>query len=273
MPTKNEVFGTDTPVALVTGSGARRVGRAIAEAFVHHGYRVVLHANHSIDAAEKLVDTLRQQGHAISLVTGAVEQESTVERWLAEILACYSRIDAVVNAAAVWTPQPLESSTAANFELSFRVNTLGPALVAKTFGMHMVSQSHGGAIINLGDWAVSRPYREFAPYFVSKGAIEVLTHTMAIELGLRNPNIRVNAVLPGPVLLADGIPEVRRKKIVEQSLLKRAGTVDDVASAVLFLAESPFITGVCLPVDGGRSIYAGPTSDPMAHPEYHSNDE
>lgn len=271
MRSKLEIFGTESPVALVTGSGAARVGRVIAEAFIEHGYQVVLHAHRSIEAAEARLQELRASGHSVSLVSGAVEDEAAVSDWLREILEKHGRIDVVVNAAAVWTPQPLELTTSVDFERAFRVNTLGPALVAKTFGLQMVAQSQGGAIINIGDWALVRPYLQFASYFVSKGAIEVLTQTMAVELASRNPKIRVNAVLPGPVLFADGISIDRQERILQQSLLKRLGTPMDVAEAVLFLAESPFITGVCLPVDGGRSIYAGPASDPIAHPYFNGD--
>jgi pteridine reductase len=271
MRSKLEIFGTESPVALVTGSGAARVGRAIAEEFLEQGYQVVLHARRSIAIAEARLQELRASGHSVSLVSGAVEDEAAVSDWLREILEKHARIDVVVNAAAVWTPQPLEKTTSVDFEQAFRVNTLGPALVAKIFGLQMAAQSHGGAIINIGDWAVVRPYKRFAAYFVSKGAIEVLTRTMAVELSSRNPKIRVNAVLPGPVLLAEGISNDRQERILQQSLLKRLGTAMDVAEAVLFLAESPFITGVCLPVDGGRSIYAGPASDPIAHPEYNQD--
>jgi pteridine reductase len=121
--------------------------------------------------------------------------------------------------------------------------------------------------VNIGDWAVVRPYRDFAHYFLSKGSIGALTKSMAIELACRNPRIRVNAVLPGPVKMAAGISEQRVQKIVSECLLRREGTADDVAQAVLFLATSPFVTGICLPVDGGRSIYAGPSADPIAHPD------
>jgi pteridine reductase len=81
---------------------------------------------------------------------------------------------------------------------------------------------------------------------------------MAVELAARNPRVRVNAILPGPVLFPDDLSEAERTQIVEATLVKRPGTPDDVAGAVVFLIENSFITGVCLPVDGGRSIFAPP---------------
>ena len=265
---RHQVFGTDRPVVFVTGSSAPRVGRVIAENFLQAGYRVVLHAHHVETSLPSEIESLRSSGDDVDFVSGAIEQEENVQCWVQHILRSRGRIDVVVNSAAVWQPQPLEQLSAAEVEHAFRINTLGPTLVAKHFGLAMVKQISGGVVINIGDWAVVRPYKDFAHYFVSKGAIETLTTTMAVELANRNPRVRVNAVLPGPVLLAEGISVERQQQIIAHSLVKRAGTPMDVARAVLFLAENSFLTGVCLPVDGGRSIYAGPSVDPHAHPEY-----
>jgi pteridine reductase len=117
--------------------------------------------------------------------------------------------------------------------------------------MIMREQAQGGAIVNIGDWATERPYREYAAYFISKGAIPTLTRTFAVELA---PKVRVNAVLPGPVLLPETVSEADRRRAVKGTLLGRAGTPENVALAVMALFENDFITGVCLPVDGGRTL-------------------
>ena len=132
----------------------------------------------------------------------------------------------------------------------------------------MSKQATGGAIVLLGDWAISRPYPDFAAYFASKGAIPTLTRSLAVELAERNPRMRVNAILPGPVLLADQTPDSTQQAILQQCLLRRMGTADHVARTAVFLAEHEFLTGVCLPVDGGRSIYAGSVADAIAHPNF-----
>lgn len=261
-----QLFGTQSPVAFVTGSGAPRVGRSVAEAFFNEGFAVVLHANTSTDEAEKVAAELVERGGQAMVVTGAVEDEANAVRWLDTILERFGRVDVLVNSAAIWDPKSLEDTTADDFLHFFKVNTLGTALTCKHFGMQMVKQASGGSIINIGDWATRRPYQDFSAYFPSKGAITTVTQSMAVELATRNPNIRVNAILPGPVLLAADITEERRQKIVAECLLQREGTAEDVAAAAIFLATSPFITGVCLPVDGGRSIYAGPSADAVAHP-------
>lgn len=284
------VFGTTEPVAFVTGSAAARVGRRIAEHLKHQGFKVVLHSHRGAPSQEATHDnspphadrlagadseaaceaghkTGRQTALAEWIASGPVEDEANAIRWCAEVVERLGQVHLLVNSAAIWEPKPLEATTADDFRRYFEVNALGSALTCKHFGLQMTKQSAGGSIINISDWAIRRPYAEFAAYFPSKGAVETLTSSMAVELATRNPRVRVNAVLPGPVMLADSIDEVRRQQLIEASLLRREGTADDVAEAVVFLATSPFITGVCLPVDGGRTIYAGPSSDPIAHPK------
>ena len=120
----------------------------------------------------------------------------------------------------------------------------------------MVKQTSGGAIVNFGDWAFVRPYRNFAAYFPSKGAIPTLTRSLAVELAARNPRVRVNAILPGPVLLRSSLTPEQRASVIGATLVKREGTAEQMAHAVRFLLENDFVTGVCLPVDGGRSVYS-----------------
>ena len=100
------------------------------------------------------------------------------------------------------------------------------------------------------------PYLDYAPYLVSKGAVPALTRCLAVELGTRNPRVRVNCVLPGPVLFPPDMPGAEREEAIRSTLVRRAGRPENVAAAVLFLVENEFVTGVCLPVDGGRTIYA-----------------
>ena len=162
-----------------------------------------------------------------------------------------------VNAAAVWQSKRLEEVTAADVRANFDANTLSTFLVSRGVGLRMCGQPEGGVIVTIGDWADARPYPNYAAYFPSKAAIPGLTRCLAVELGTRNPMVRVNAVLPGPVMLPDDLPPAERAEAIAATLVKREGTPRHVALAVMALVENDFITGVCLPVDGGRSIYAG----------------
>ncbi len=109
--------------------------------------------------------------------------------------------------------------------------------------------------MNLGDWAIARPYLDYAAYFPSKGAIPTLTRTFAAELASRNPRVRVNAILPARSCFLMTCPKDERAAAIAGTLVKREGSPENVADAVLFLLKNDFVTGVCLPVDGGRSIY------------------
>jgi NAD(P)-dependent dehydrogenase (short-subunit alcohol dehydrogenase family) len=260
------VFGISNPVVFVTGSGANRVGRVIARMFVERGYRAILHSHRDSEEARALSTEWTKEGNETHYVTGAINDEPTVKQWIDEIQRRFGRLDVLVNSAAVWEPHTLEGTDTARIRNQWESNTLGAFLVAKHAGLRMAAQPTGGAIVLIGDWAIARPYSDFAAYFVSKGSIPAMTRALAVELAERNPRMRVNAILPGPVMLDEKTPEPTQQKILDACLLRKLGSADHVGSASVFLAEHDFITGVCLPVDGGRSIYAGGMTDAIAHP-------
>jgi len=179
---------------------------------------------------------------------------ATIDDIFRQVRQAFGRLDVLVNSAAIWQAKRLEDVTADDVRRYFEINTLATFLCAQAAGGMMVGQERGGAIINLGDWAVARPYLDYAAYFPSKGAIPTLTRDFAVELAARNPRIRVNAVLPGPVMLPLDLPAAEREEAIRGTLVRREGRPEHVAAAVLFLAEHDYITGVCLPVDGGRTI-------------------
>jgi pteridine reductase len=262
-----QLFETEHPVVFVTGSAADRVGRQVARLLLDNGYCVAHHSHRDDKISRRYVESLQAEGHQAMYCVGAVEEESSVRAWLEQIVDRYGRIDAVVNSAAIWEPKSLEQTTVEDVQRNLQVNAVGSFLVAQHFGLQMVKQPTGGAIVQIGDWAIERPYVDFAAYFMGKGTVETMTRSLAVELATRNPRVRVNAVLPGPVMMASEISEEREQAIIDQCLLRRAGTAQDVAEAAMFLISSPFITGVCLPVDGGRTIYSGPGTDRHAHPK------
>lgn len=254
--TFQHIFDCRQPVALVTGSGAARVGRVVAAHLAELGCRMVLHGNRHGEEAEKAVGRLRQSGREAIAVVADLQDESAVGVMFDRIDESFGRIDVLVNAAAIWEPRPLEQVTAAELHRYFAVNAVGSFLAAKAAGLRMAGQPSGGSIVNIGDWATVRPYLDHAAYFPSKGSVETMTRSLAVELGRRNRRVRVNCVQPGPVLLADDIDSDKRQKIAAGLLLGRVGTPEHIAHAVQFLCENDFVTGVCLPVDGGRTIFA-----------------
>jgi len=243
-----------TKVAFITGSGAKRVGNSIARALAARGYAIVVHANRSVAEAHETAREVAAEGTATLVVIGDLSDEATVERIMGEIMARFGRIDVLVNSAAIWKSKPLEEVRAADVREHFEVNALSTFLCCQRVGLIMVGQADGGVIINVGDWATERPYLNYSAYFPSKGAIPTMTRMFAVELADRNPKVRVNAVLPGPVMLPPELTEDERRQAVAGTLVKREGSPTNVAQAVVALVENEFITGVCLPVDGGRTI-------------------
>lgn len=244
-------------VALVTGSAKRRVGNAVALALADMGYSVAVHYRTSTAEASRTATLIDRRGVSALAVQADLAQEADVDRMIQQVADRFGRIDVLVNAAAIWESKTLEQVTAADVRAHFEVNTLGTFLCSQRAGLLMVAQPEGGSIITISDWAIERPYRDYAAYFPSKGAIPAMTRSLAVELGLRNPNVRVNCILPGPVMLPPDMPQAEREAVINSTLVKREGRPENISHAVLFLVENDFVTGVCLPVDGGRTIYAG----------------
>ncbi len=245
-----------TKVALVTGAGKRRVGWHVAAALAARGHSLAIHYRTSAAEAAGAVETFRGQGVEAAAFQADLTDERSVQGLIGQVLARFGRIDALVNCAAAWQSKKLEDVTAADVRLFFEVNTLGTFLCAQQTGLAMVRQPEGGCIVNLGDWAVARPYVGYSAYFPSKGAIPTLTRCLAVELGSRNPAVRVNCILPGPVMLPPDLPAAERKQAIDATLVQREGRPENVAQAVLFFLDNDFVTGACLPVDGGRTIFA-----------------
>jgi pteridine reductase len=246
-------------VALVTGSGKRRIGWYVAEALAARGFALALHYHTSAAEAAQSASELASRGVNVIALQADLCEEAAVKALVQKVLERFGRLDVLVNCAAVWQRKRLEDVTAEDVRLHFQTNALGSFLCAQHAGLAMVRQAEGGCIVNMGDWAEARPYLDYAPYFLSKGAISALTRALAVELGTRNPKVRVNCVLPGPVMLPTDLPEAERRQAINATLVKHEGRPGNIAQAVLFCIENDFVTGVCLPVDGGRTVYAHET--------------
>jgi pteridine reductase len=245
-----------TRVALVTGSGKRRVGWHIADALAGRGYSLVIHYRSSAADAADTITHLQSRGVTAIAVEADLTDEKAVHALVNQTLEQFGRLDVLVNTAAAWRPKRLEDVTAADVLHYFQTNTLGTFLCSQQAGLAMVRQPEGGSIVTIGDWAIVRPYVNYAAYFPSKGAIPTLTRSLAVELASRNPRVRVNCIMPGPVMLPPDLPEAERQAAIRATLVKREGSAQHIALAVLFFLDNDFVTGVTLPVDGGRTIYS-----------------
>jgi pteridine reductase len=243
-------------VALVTGSGKKRLGWHVADALAGRGYALAIHYRSSAAEAAEAVAYFQSRGAQAKAFQADLTDETAVAGLVQQTLAHFGRLDVLVNCAAAWKSKKLENVTAADVRFFFETNTLSTFLCSQQAGLAMARQPEGGCIVTIGDWATARPYLNYAAYFPSKGAIPTLTRCLAVELGSRNPAVRVNCIMPGPVMLPPDLPEKERRQAIDATLVKREGRPENIAQAVLFFLDNDFVTGVCLPVDGGRSIYA-----------------
>ncbi len=243
-------------VALVTGSGRRRVGSFVAEALAARGYSLAVHYNQSAVEAEAAVAAFVSQGHAAIACQADLADEKGVARLVHQVVEHFGRIDVLVNCAAIWERKKLEEVTAIDVRRHFEINTLGTFLCSQQAGLAMVRQPEGGSIVTFGDWAEARPYLDYAAYFASKGAVVGVTRSLAVELAARNPRVRVNCILPGPVLLPADLSETERRRAIWGTLLKREGRPENIVQAVLHFIDNDFVTGACLPVNGGRTLFS-----------------
>lgn len=234
---------------LVTG-GARRIGRAIALALAQRGCRVAITYRTSAAGARRTVLEIRRRGgQALAL---AVDQRdpSQVRRAVDEVRRAFRRLDILVNNASSFPRTPWETVTAEQWDDVLSTNLSGPWAFSQCAGRIMKRQG-SGKIIQIVDAAVYRPWADYLPYCAAKGGLLTLTWGFARALA---PRVQVNAIAPGPILFPSGTSPVRKRAAVEKTLLKRTGGAKAVVRAVLFLAESDFVTGVVLPVDGGRLL-------------------
>lgn len=238
-------------LALVTG-GAIRVGRAISLGLGRAGFDVIVHANRSKDAAAGLADELGALGRRAWVEAADLSRRDEVEALAARVLAAHPGLDVLVNSAAAYEHRAFAEVTPAHLTQMLAVNVEAPFFL--TQGLLPALRAARGAIVNITDMAVSHAYTPthfFAHYLASKAALEQLTRAWALELG---PEVRVNAVAPGPVAIAAETTAAQTADLLARLPLKREGRAEDVAEAVAFLARAPYITGQILRVDGGLSV-------------------
>jgi pteridine reductase len=179
-----------------------------------------------------------------------------VKNFCADVLRTTTRLDGLVNNASSFHPATLGHIDEAHWTDLIGTNLKAPLFLTQALASQL--RLNKGFVINITDIHAERPLRDYLVYTVAKAGLAGLTRSLALEL---SPDVRVNAVAPGPVLWPDEseidtFNAAERSRIVAQTMLKRAGTPEDVADAVCFLAcHAPYVTGHILPVDGGRHAY------------------
>jgi pteridine reductase len=241
---------TTGKVALVTGSGVR-VGKRIALALAGTGMHVAVHYHSSAGPADETVTEIRALGVEAESFQGDLSQTASVRSLIGAIDERWGRLDVLVNSAAIFPRTPWEEIDEATWDRTLDVNLKAPFFTA-WHAVPLMRRNGGGKIVNIADWAGLRPYKNYLPYVISKGGIITMTKAMAKELA---PEIAVNAIAPGPVMLPEDFDAAAAERIRKGTLLQRLGSPDDIAqSAVYLVAMTDFVTGHILVVDGGRLI-------------------
>lgn len=242
---------TERPVALITGA-ARRVGAVIAHTLHAAGYDVALHYRHSAAEATALADTLeRQRAGSTLLLQGELADTAALPALVESLLAHYGRLDALVNNASAFYPTPVGEATPTQWNELFASNAQAPFFLSQA-AVPALREARGG-VVNLLDIYAERPLANHPLYCMAKAALAAMTRSLALDLA---PLVRVNGVAPGAVMWpSDGKPYDDQQAMLARTPMQRAGTPEDVASAVLWLLrDAPFVTGQVLRVDGGRTL-------------------
>jgi pteridine reductase len=236
--------------ALVTGAG-RRLGQAIAVGLARAGCDVAVHYYGSAEGAAKTARDIRAAGgKPRAELVRADLSDAAAARGLADQAAhALGRLDIVINSAAIMVRQPVETVTPESWDATLDLNLRAAFFVSQGAIPHL--RRAKGKIVNLADVAGFEPWPAYVPHCVSKAGVVMLTKALAHALA---PDVTVNAIAPGPVLLPDGWDPATRDHIRATTPLGRLGEPADVVAAVRFLLESDFVTGTVLVVDGGRLI-------------------
>ncbi len=235
-------------VALVTGAG-RRVGRAIALALGARGMRVAVHYNESAGGAEETACLIRDAGGVARVVRADLTDVSQAERLVDDVLRTEQRLDLLVNSAAVMVRTPIGEVKPADWDAMFALNVRAPFFLSQHAAPALGKVQ--GSIVNIADLAAFETWPAYVPHGMTKAAVVHMTRALAHALA---PSVRVNAVAPGVVLLPEGCRDADAERLRATTPLQRLGTPEDVAGAVLYLAEADYVTGETITVDGGRHI-------------------
>ncbi|WXT99992.1 MAG: 3-oxoacyl-[acyl-carrier-protein] reductase FabG [Catillopecten margaritatus gill symbiont] len=234
--------------ALVTG-GALRIGAQIAKTLHAHDYNIILHYRNSAKEAQTLADKFNQvRANSARLIQAELSDSQAVKSLSKSI----GELNVLVNNASLFYPTSMEEASENDWQKIMDTNVKAPFFLSQSLSTALAKNQ--GCIINIIDIHAQRPLKNHAIYNISKAAIAMMTQTLAKELA---PNIRVCGVAPGSILWPENEAELnnaQKNKMLNKIPLNKQGSPADIANTVLFLANSPYITGQIISVDGGRTL-------------------
>jgi len=256
------------PVVLITGA-AKRIGAAIAELFHDKGYRVIIHYRHSAQEASQLRNRLSAlRPDSVQILQADLNDSAAVQQLATDALACFGRIDVLINNASSFYATPLPRVTEQDWDDLVNSNVKAAFFLSQALAGSL--QERSGCIINIIDIYADGGLRGFPVYSIAKAGLKMLTRSLARELA---PTVRVNGVSPGAILwpehavgsrdeaehctvscLKTSSISLEQQRILDSIPLGHLGAAADIARTVWFLANASYITGQIIRVDGGRSL-------------------
>jgi NAD(P)-dependent dehydrogenase (short-subunit alcohol dehydrogenase family) len=236
--------------AIITGSTGT-LGRAIALALAEAGANCICHYHSNQLGAQQLVEKIQAMDRRAVAVCADLSKPEQAEKLFAETILPLPTI--LINSAAVFLRQKLSEVTFVDSQATLNTNLVSPILLSRRFvqGIPASESIPAGKIINLVDVGGIRPWADYTLYCASKAGLIAATKSLAKELA---PNICVNAIAPGIITWQDDLDDKQKSRQLSHIPAGRAGTLDELTSAVLFLLQNDYITGQVLNVDGGRCI-------------------
>lgn len=238
-------------VALVTGS-AHRVGKSIALALAHEGVNIVVHYNSSDPTTVRdTVHDIKTLGVDAQPLQCDLSDPHEIPKLIEQIKDTFGRLDILVNSASVFPSGKLMNVTVEDWNLTMNVNLRAPFLLTQHAASLMYQNLQpGGAIVNICDLGAFTPWPKRPHHGISKYALWMLTQVSAVSLA---PHIRVNAIVPGPVLKS-GMDDDAWRELGEELPLRKTGEPEDVGRAVVYLVSEDFLTGARIAVNGGEHL-------------------
>lgn len=251
-------MSSSTPkVALVTGA-AKRIGAEIVRQLHKEHFNVVIHYHQSEKAAKKLADELNEtRENSAFCIAADLNDLEQINSLATQAQQQWQQIDLLVNNASSFYPTPIGETSEEDWNQLINSNLKAPFFLSQALAKNL--GTHHGCIINIADIYADRPLKKHSVYSIAKAGNVMLTKTLAQELA---PLVRVNGIAPGAILWPDDshkkaedkLSDENKEKMLAKIPLQQRGQAQDIARAILFLTQSPYVTGQILTVDGGRSI-------------------
>jgi NAD(P)-dependent dehydrogenase (short-subunit alcohol dehydrogenase family) len=240
---------TDTKTVLVTGA-AKRLGRVIVLALAEAGWDIALHYHGSHDEAEDTAREVRGKGVKVALLSADFAEEQQTAGLIGKAAAELGPLTALINSASLFENDDWQSATRQSWDLHMETNLRAPFLLSQLFARQLPEGAKGN-IVNIVDQRVLKPTPQFLSYSLSKAGLYWLTTTLAQALA---PNIRVNAVGPGPTIRNARQSEADFARQTQATVLGHGAQPEEVAAAVLYLLSAGSVTGQMIAVDGGQHL-------------------